>query len=222
MARRTLLYKMTHNLVPEYLCNMVPQTVGARVGCYVLRNSGDLTSIRTKKSQLFTSFLPKTVRDCNSNISNWRCIDWAPSVESFGSRYKKTLFRSPNKFFSIELEGGNIQHTRMRLGLSHLRAQLYHYNLINDPICQFCNIEPETVGHYVLRCPAFNAPRTNYLLGLIANLDREYIGNLDDAKILDIFLYGDPKLEDRINELFFSMALTFINTSRRFDFRIVR
>ena len=108
------------------------------------------------------------------------------------------------------------------MGLSHLRAHLFQYNLINNPICQFCNIEPETTGHYVLRCPSFHVARTNYLLGLIANLDMDYINNLDDATILDIFLYGDLNLDDRVNEILFTMSLTFINSSKRFDTRIVR
>ena len=108
------------------------------------------------------------------------------------------------------------------MGLSHLRAHLFCYNLIDNPICQFCNVEPETTGHYVLRCPSFHAARTRYLLGIIANLDHDYVNALNDDKILDIFLFGDLELDDQVNEVLFSMALTFINSSKRFDMRIVR
>ncbi len=222
MARRILLYKMNHNLVPDYLTSLMPQTVGARVGSYVLRNAGDLTGIRTKKSQFYLSFLPKTIREWNNNESAWRGLDFAPLVDSFRSRYKKLLHRSPNKCYNIELENGNVHHTRLRLGLSHLRAHLFQYNLIANPVCQFCDLEPETTGHFILRCPSFHAPRTNYLLGLIANLDMDYINDLNDEKILQLFLCGDLDLDDRTNELLFTMALTFINSSKRFDMRIVR
>ncbi len=51
VARRSMFYKMSHKLVPKYLCDLLPQTVGDKVGCYVLRNSGDLTTSRTKKQQ---------------------------------------------------------------------------------------------------------------------------------------------------------------------------
>ncbi len=216
-----MFYKMSHNLVPDYLCKLVPETVGARVGCYVLRNSGDMTTIRTKKTQLYMSFLPKTVRDWNNNINNWRALDFLPSLDSFKANYKKQLFRAPNKNFNIELEDGNIHLARLRLGLSHLRAQLFYYNLINDPTCQFCNMEPETVDHYLLRCPSFHAARTNYLLGLTMHLDINYIRHLDDRKKVNLFLYGDNELNDMLNEILVTMALTFINSSKRFDRRIV-
>ncbi len=222
MARRILLYKMNHKLVPDYLSNLVPQTVADRVGNYVLRNSGDFTCIRTKKAMFYNSFLPKTIREWNNNESAWRGFDFSPSVDSFKSNYKKLLHRTSNKHYNIELENGSIHHSRLRMGLSHLRAHLFHYNLIDNPICQFCNVEPETTGHYVLRCPSFHAARTSYLLGIIANLDLEYVNALDDDKILDIFLYGDLELDDQVNEVLFSMALTFINSSKRFDMRIVR
>ncbi len=162
---------------------MLPQLVGDRVGCYVLRNSGDITSIRTKKSQFFLSFLPKTIRDWNNNESNWRGLDFCPSVSSFKSNYKKLFHRVPNKFFNLELDNGNVHHTRLRLGLSHLRGHLFQYNLIDDPECQFCHLEPETRSHYILRCPTFNAARTRYLLGLVVNLSRQYLTDLNDNKI---------------------------------------
>ena len=46
---------------------------------------------------MYTSFIPKIFRDWNDNIANWRAlVDWAPSIDSFKSRYKKVLF---NKCF---------------------------------------------------------------------------------------------------------------------------
>ncbi len=222
LARRSLFYKMTHKLAPDYLCDMVPLSVGARVGCYVLRNSGDLTTVRTKKNQLYTSFLPKTVRDWNEDIGGWRGLDFATSIDSFKSQYRKKFLRRPNPFYNIELDNMNVYHARLRMGLSHLRYHLFIHSLIASPICQFCNIEPETVGHYILRCPTFHNARTNYLLGLIANCDTAYVNDLNDEKICDIFLHGDLNLDDHTNNVLFEMALTFISSTRRFDQRIVR
>ena len=214
---------MTHKLVPKYLSDLVPQTVGAMVGCYVLRNSGDLVTERYKKTLMYTSFIPKTIRDWNNNLANWRAlVDWAPSVETFKLRYKKLFSRVANSLYNIELEDGNKHHTRMRLGLNHLRAHLYHYGLINDPFCQFCNIEPETVDHCVLRCPSFHAARTNYLIGLLANLDGGFLNNLNDSMKIELFLHGNSELDKDTNVILFEMALTFINTSKRFDMRLLQ
>ena len=221
-ARRTLFYKMSHKLVPDYLCDLKPETVGDRVGCYVLRNSGDLTIDKHKKTQMYTSFIPKTVRDWNDNICNWRANDFAPSLDSFKSRYKKLLFRTSNKLFNIELENGNISHTRLRLGLSHLRSHLFYYGLIDNPQCQFCGIEPETTAHYILRCPSFHASRLNYLMGSVANLDGGFLNSLNDEKKVQLFLFGSDDLEENINVLLFEMTLTFIVSSKHFDMRMVQ
>ena len=120
------------------------------------------------------------------------------------------------------MEDGNVHLTRIRLGLSHLRAHLYHYNLIADPVCQFCNIEPETTAHYILRCPTFHAARTNYLLGLTVNLDADFLRNLDDNKKINLFLHGNDALDDMTNTILFEMALNFIINKKRFNLRIVQ
>ena len=81
------------------------------------------------------------------------------SLSSFQSNYKKGLLRSPNPHHLHETGDGNIHHTRLlRLGLSHLRAHLFTYNLINSPVCG-CGLESETTEHYILRCPAFGMAR---------------------------------------------------------------
>ncbi len=108
------------------------------------------------------------------------------TIESFKACYKREYLRSPNPLYNIE-NGGNMHQTRLRLGLSHLRAHLFQYNLIDNPICQFCNLEAETTSHYILRCPTYNAVRVRFLMGLTNLLDRNYIASLNDDKIIIIW-----------------------------------
>ena len=112
--------------------------------------------------------------------------------------------------------------TRLRLGLSHLRAHLFQHNLIDDPTCQFCNLEPETTSHYILRCPTYNRVRVRFLIGLTGLLDHTYITSLNDDKVVQLFLHGDPELNFEVNSSIISMAQAFIVDSKRFDLRVLR
>ncbi len=151
----------------------------------------------------------------NSNIQK------ATTIESFKACYKKEFFRTPNPLYKIENEHGNMHQTRLRLGLSHLRAHLFQYNLIDDPTCQFCNLEPETTSHYILRCPTYNRVRVRFLIGLTGLLDHNYISSLNDDKIVQLFLHGDPELNFDINSSIISMAQSFITDSKRFHLRVL-
>ncbi len=51
-------------------------------------------------------------------------------VESFKACYKREFLRAPNPLHNVD-NGGNMHQTRLRLGLSHLRAHLFQYNLID-------------------------------------------------------------------------------------------
>ncbi len=113
-------------------------------------------------------------------------------------------FRQANPLYSYEKENANIHHTRLRLGLSHLRSHLFTYNLSNDSLCQQCNLENETIEHYLIRCPAYTIPRIRYLQALIDSYDYNYVAGLSDLDMVDKFLHGDPTLSnsDNLNFVF--------------------
>ncbi len=210
-------------LVPEYLYSMVPQSVGDRAG-YVLRNASKLDVIKTRLVASYNSLLPKTTRDWNqllANNVNLEKLQQTTTIESFKACYKREFLRSTNPLNNVD-NGGNMHQTRLRLGLSHLRAHLFQYNLIDNPICQFCNLEPETTSHYILRCPTYNTVRVRFLIGLITLLDRDYVASLNDDKIVDLFLHGDPLLNHDTNVNIITMAQQFIVDSKRFSLRILQ
>ena len=149
-------------------------------------------------------------------------IQNASTLESFKARYKKEYLKTPNPLHKIDHEGGNIHHTRLRLGLSHLRAHLFSHNLIDNPICQFCNIEPETTDHYIVRCPTYNNVRVRFLMDIATLFEPQYVASLDDNKIVDIFLHGDDTLDFEINKQLFTMAQTFLVDSKRFNTRVLQ
>ncbi len=129
--------------------------------------------------------------------------------------------RRVHPLHKIDHDGGNVHHTRLRFGLSHLRADLFKNNLIPDPVCQFCNLEAETVSHYLLRCPTYTVHRVRYLMDLNNILDPPYIAGLNDDKTVNLFLHGDNNLNYDLNEKLFIVAQTFIVNSKRFTPRIL-
>ena len=60
-----LFFKMVNGLVPNYLCSLVPSTVGSNT-TYNLRNSNDLAKIICRTSLYRNSFLPSAVNAWNS------------------------------------------------------------------------------------------------------------------------------------------------------------
>ncbi len=235
LFKKMELSKKVHNenrlddtLVQPYLYELVPGTVGDRSG-YILRNAGKIDNVKSRLVISYNSFVPKTVRDWNSLfIAYWQIEDTdtsiqnASTIESFKARYKKEYLKTPNPLYKIDHEGGNIHHTRLRLGLSHLRAHLFSHNLIDNPICQFCNLEPETTDHYIVRCPTYNNVRVRFLMSITNLLEPQYIASFDDNKIVDIFLHGDNTLNFEINKQLITMAQTFLVDSKRFNTRVLQ
>ncbi len=161
----------------------------------------------------YSSFVPKSIRDWNGLPV---LIQSAISTNSFKFLYKKHHFRQVNPFYAYEKENANVHHTRLRLGLSHLRSHLFTYNLIDDPLCQNCFLEDETTEHYVLHCPSYTVPRMLYLQELINILDYEYIANLSDSDLVHLFLHGDLALSNTVNFDLFSVAHSYIIDTSRF------
>ncbi len=117
-------------LVQPYLFDLLPGTVGDRSG-YVLRNAAKVDNVKTRLIVSYNSFIPKTIRDWNTLfIAYWHVeqtessIQNAGSIESFKARYKREYLKSPNPLYKLDFNNGNIHHTRLRLGLSYLRASV--------------------------------------------------------------------------------------------------
>ena len=99
--------------------------------------------------------------------------------------------------------------TRLRLGLSHLRAHKHQYNF-SDTSSKYCSCRdnlPETVEHYLLHCPIYSLLR------------RELFGNLrlivslltltSSADTRNLLLYGNPCYDFHTNKNTIQLALSF-------------
>ena len=77
-----LFFKMVNGLVPNYLCSVVPSTVGSNT-TYNLRNSNDLANIVCRTSLYRNSFLPSAVNAWNSLLQATRESDSLSSFKRF-------------------------------------------------------------------------------------------------------------------------------------------
>ena len=143
--RQTLFYKIVNSLSPPYLkqiCNLISHTTDA----YNLRRNNSLL-VPLRKEIFSKSFFPKTIREWNNlSVDTKR----AESVQSFKNKLKSTYgSKEAIKLFTYGHGRPTINHCRMRLGLSHLRGQLFNYKLIA------CDHVAETPFHYLLNCPRY-------------------------------------------------------------------
>ena len=156
--RLTLFYKITNNMTPLYLADIVPPTVGERQICN-LRSRDNISQIHAQKQRYTKSFFPATIREWNSLPMEVRnsptlctCTFKTLLLKHFPRPVKHIWFNTGNRFL-------NIHHTRIRLGCSKLKSDL-HFNLFveDDPFCT-CDRVIEDAYHYFFICPNYNDQR---------------------------------------------------------------
>ncbi len=97
-----------------------------------------------------------------------------------------------------------------------MAEHLYTHNIIDSPICKNCELESESDAHYLLKCPVYGAQRARFLSDLITILDGDYIANVDDHDIVNLFLNGDREFPMQSNLDLNRIAQTYIIDSKRF------
>ncbi len=205
---------MASKKAPDYLCELMPLLVRDKTD-YNLRNSNHISIPKTHHVKTYNSFIPKTIRDWN----NLGAIKNCKSIDGFKTMYKREFFRRSNPIHNIDHNGGNIHITRLRLGLSHLKAHLYTHNLIDDPTCDNCKLEPESTAHYLLRCPVFAVQRAKFLSDLLTILENDYLADLRDNDIVELFLFGNDEFPHQSNLKLNEISQAYIIDSKRFQDR---
>ena len=206
-----LLYKMTNGLTPAYLQSLLPPKQGHH-SRYPSRRRFNFIPIRTNKVKYYKSFFPATVRSWNNLDDNMKQL---PIPGHFKNVLKNSLFPKHVKYFSHCKGAAAVNHTRMRLGLGHLRQQLHTHHIVETPYClhSCCHQKPESTDHYLLQCPKYAASRELLLRGLGPTVDRLGINTSSD--LINLLLNGhqDLSFQENIN-LLVSVQLYIKNTGR--------
>ena len=102
------------------------------------------------------------------------------------------------------------------MGLSHLNECKFEHNFRDflNPLCA-CNLEPETIFHYLIRCPLFQIEGKT-LLNDIKEVDKHII--TDHKNDFDqILLYGNEHNRYGTDRMVLSSTIKFFIDSKRFD-----
>ena len=124
----------------------------------------------------------------------------------------------PNKLYFLGKEPAQTHHSRIRLGISHLNAQLFLYIKAVNPDCPHCSGIPESIDHFFLNCPHYTQQRDLMLQRLTAlqNTHDIEITNLPPKQKIQIFLQGGSKFKFIINSAIFTEIQNFIEATKRF------
>jgi hypothetical protein len=212
-----LMYKVQNNLAPAYLAEACPPLVGS-VNSYNLRNIENISLPRGNKSGYVSSFIPSAIRAWNSLETNLRN---RTSIDSFKYNLKKAKSRKKFKLYSKFNGSQAVNHARMRMGLSGLKAQRHSYNHVTNSICDYCGAKKEDAMHYFLQCRAFAAMRPVLLDGVdqlyrSINVTFDLSRTLVKKELTSYLLKGDKRLSTSNNIELFTMVQDFIYISKRF------
>jgi hypothetical protein len=168
---------------------------------------------RSKTAKYYDSFIPKVTREWNSLEEDFKSCN---SMHSFKKILKKKLFPTRLQYLSKGKGKHSINHTRMRLGLSHLKQQLQSFGIIESLYCMHCTNRLETTTHYLLTCPKYTDIRDE-MLGLVGGIGAKYGINIDNLiKLKSLLLEGESKMTLEENIQIFDAVQQYIAKSKRF------
>ena len=193
--RLILMYKIKNNQCPNYLTQLLPTQRQER---YQLRNSANIPLIPARTQLYQHSFYPETIRDWNA-LSNE--IRESSSLTCFKQALNRNI-RKPPQYYNIGCRKGQILHSRLRLGCSSLNHDLYRKSIIDSPLCSCGSVE--TIKHFLLECPLYNALRT------------ELLASIPCLPTTNNLLYGHDRLTTDENILIFLSVQKYILATKRF------
>ena len=109
--------------------------------------------------------------------------------------------------------------TQIKLKLSPLRAQLFRYNLIDNPFCPPCGSAPETPMHFFLECQNYRRISPKFL-SYSFKID-DTLNFKDNNVILDLIINGSHHSSivkrSSLNKAIFRHVKIFIAMTERFQ-----
>ena len=200
------MYKIVHNLTPNYLRNIFPHIPTPDTAFnYDTRGRLDLPHFRARTDLFDKSFYPSATRLWNLlplDIRN------APSL----SLFKRKLYNPPPRavkdlsLYYIGKRKPAILHARLRMGRSQLNKHLFQIGIKDSPACT-CGTD-EDVYHFLFSCPRYIVHR-NKLHATVINLAPFTLGTL---------LFGSSTCSSKNNKLIFLAVQEYIDDTKRFIF----
>ena len=165
--------------------HILPQTRHTDTG-HTLRNANNSTTILTKTTSFYRSFVPNTTRQ-------WNLLPETMRSETSTNKFKKQLSElygalHPPDFYLAGSKTGNADHTKIRCGSFELNSYLHQIQKSNSPACA-CGYRIENTSHFVLHCPIYQRIRAE-LFGNISMILNFNFSSLPSSEKLSILLDG--------------------------------
>ena len=193
------MHKVVHKNAPEYLVELLPNTVGA-ITSYNLRNKDDFDQFDLHSEKFRKSLLPDCVR-------KWNSLDKQKRNESSYDTFKKNI-ANPLKcssLFYIGIRKFNVIHAQLRMNCSNLNAHLHSLHVIDSPACVRSHSIEDT-AHFFLYCPLYYTQRL-----ALQNIVSRYT----EFK-LETLLFGDTNIDNVDNITIILAVHDYIKNSERF------
>ena len=204
--RLVQMYKITHDLSPNYLRDLLPPSTAER-NPYIVRDRNQLTNFLCITESFRNSYLPCTIREWNSLPNDIRT---SPSVESFKYQLKQIdefNLRRPPAWYAYGPRHLNINLTRMRNNCSALAQDLYSNHIRIAPRCGNCNMDrAEDANHFFLECPKFATARLQM---------SETFANLNISLATEFILKGSTQHNFEFNKRILDPVLKYLSETKR-------
>ena len=219
LLKMAIFYKIVNKTTPEYLSKNLNLIANST---YSLRSSHSnlIKPYKCRLTKYKNSFFPNCTKLWNTLPDT---IQISNNLSIFKNRFKIHLGKESNSRILPKLEHfhdgfyGSLLN-QIRLKLSPLRAQLFRYNLTDNPFCPSCGVAPETPTHFFLECIKYDDIRMNLITNL-SKLDPSLAIDDKNATIDFIVLgstQGDKATRTSINKAIFRHVKIFISSTRRF------
>ena len=192
-------FKITNGLAPAYVNEYLPPLVSS-INPYHRRNPLERSVPHFSTTLYQQSFFISTTYLWNELPENCKLLD---SLSSF-KRFLRLNDPIVPRFYFGNNRFSEIIHTKIRLEISDLQADLVKRHLAEDSICQ-CGYRCENAHHYLFDCPNFNDARD----ATLNQIDRTNYR-------LDILLYGNRTNTLSENQDLFEIVSNYIVMSKRF------
>ena len=124
--RTIQFYKISNNLTPQYLSNLIPQNFGM-IHDHNTRHTSRIPPVRTRTSLHASYFIPSSVQLWNQQPEN---IKSSRSVQIIKSNLQLQNNTKPIYYY-IGTRLGHILHARLRMKCSSLNHHLFRKNNVD-------------------------------------------------------------------------------------------
>ena len=202
------MYKIINHYAPEYLHDLLPQTVAER-NPYRVRNNLLYSIFKCNTESYKNSYFPLTISDWNALPDDVKKAESIPSFKNLLYRMAEFKIVTPPKWFSYGARHLNIIHAQLRNNCSPLANDLVSNHIQIIPTCRQCVLNrPEDAKHFFLDCPKY----TNIRHKMIAAFS-----NSDIPCNINTILNGSINHNYKQNQVVIDSIHEYISASKRFS-----